>query len=61
MFSDTLRGTLCEKLEVTSGESRAKCAAYLAEDPVVSTRRAELLSKQAQLKAFREEMDDLSQ
>ena len=50
---------------MTSTKSLGWCCkpdvTYLAEDLMASTRRTELLSKQAQLKAFREEMDDLSQ
>ncbi|GJE96959.1 Dynamin domain-conaining protein [Phanerochaete sordida] len=56
MFSNRLQEFLLSKLGIGGPNSSARCAAYLAEDPVVVAEREELTGKKKRLEAVQAEL-----
>jgi hypothetical protein len=50
-LSEDMQPFLIEKLGLGADDAKTRCAAYLAEDPHVAGRRAELASKEKRLVA----------
>lgn len=55
-FAQSLQPFLIEKLGLGSPTASARCAAYLAEDPVVVAEREELTGRKKRLEAVQVEL-----